>query len=400
MTYNTQDQCKDRWIPVVSSTGKPLMPCHPSRARKLVAKGKVVKKWLKGFFYIQLLDREDGDTQEVCVGVDPGSKREGFTVLSSTRTFLNINTHARDGKAIKKSIEGRVNARRARRGRNTPCRPPRFNNRFRKGWVPPSTKARWQLKLNIVKHLMRLYPVTKVAVEDVVAISVKSGYRWNNNFSPIQIGKNYFYRELGGLGLTLTQFKGIETAALRNALGLRKTSSKLAEVFSAHCVDSWVLANKVLGQRTTVDLTELVTLIPLTLTRRQLHVFNLAKGGVRRRQGSTLSLGVQKGTLCYHPKWGKCYLGGNDGDKSVSLHDYTNTKRLAKNVKLDDTQVVAHSPWRVIDSFETTTPREKRIRRLNTLCIKLAVLGVSDSRVFHALKSGTVTKNHPVGIAG
>ena len=315
MTYNTQDQCKDRWIPVVSSTGKPLMPCHPSRARKLVAKGKAVKKWLKGFFYIQLLDREDGDTQEICVGVDPGSKREGFTVLSSTRTFLNINAHARDGKAVKKAVEGRASVRRGRRNRNTPCRPPRFNNCERKDWIPPSTKTRWQLKLNIVKHLMRLYPVTQAGVEDVVAISVKSGYRWNNNFSPIQIGKNYFYKELEQLGLTLTRFKGTETAALRAALGLRKTSSKLAEVFSAHCVDSWVLANQVLGQRTTVDLTELVTLIPSVYVRRQLHVFNWAKGSVRRREGGTLSLGLQKGTLCYHPKWGKCYLGGNDGDR-------------------------------------------------------------------------------------
>jgi len=391
MTYNKQGQCKERWIPVVSSTGKALMPCHPSRARKLVAKGKAVKKWLKGFFYIQLLDREDGDTQEICVGVDPGSKREGFTVLSGTRTFLNINAHARDGKAVKKAIEKRANARKTRRSRNTPYRSPRFNNRSREDWIPPSTKARWQLKLNIVKHLMRLYPITRVAVEDVAAVSMKGGYRWNNSFSPIQTGKNYFYKELEGLGLTLTQFKGTETASLRAALGLRKTSSKLAEVFSAHCVDSWVLANQVLGQRITVDLTELVTLIPLVYARRQLHVFNWAKGGVRKRWGSTLSLGLQKGTLCYHPKWGKCYLGGSDGDKRVSLHAYSNTKRLARNVKLEDTQVVAHSPWRLLDTPAMTTHHEKRIRRLNTLCIRLATLGTSDSRVFRALKSGTPT---------
>lgn len=390
MTYATQNQCKERWVPVVSSNGKPLMPCHPSRARKLVTKGKAVKKWLKGFFYIQLLDREDGETQEVCVGVDPGSKREGFTVLSSTRTFLNINAHARDGKVIKKAVERRANARRARRGRNTPCRKPRFLNRARKGWIPPSAKAQWQLKLNIVKHLMRLYPVTQVAVEDVAAVSKKGSCCWNSNFSPIQVGKNYLYRELKNLGLEVTTFKGVETAALRTKLGLRKTSSKLAEVFSAHCVDSWVLANQLLGQRATVDLTELVTLIPLTYARRQLHVFNWTKGGVRRREGGTLSLGVQKGTLCYHPKWGKCYLGGNDGIGRATLHSFVTTRRMAQNAKLEDSLLVAHSPWRVVEIYITQTVQEKRIKRLNVLCVKLAALGVVDSRVFYSLKSGTV----------
>ena len=111
-----------RWVPVVSKTGKPLMPCHPVRARKLLTKGKAIKKFRRGFFYIQLTEREDGNTQSVVIGIDPGSKREAYTVMSPKRTFINIQTHAADGKGIKKSIEGRSNARRGRRGRNTPYR--------------------------------------------------------------------------------------------------------------------------------------------------------------------------------------------------------------------------------------------------------------------------------------
>lgn len=40
-------------VPVVSKSGKPLMPCFPSRARKLIKSGKAIPKRNKlGIFYI------------------------------------------------------------------------------------------------------------------------------------------------------------------------------------------------------------------------------------------------------------------------------------------------------------------------------------------------------------
>ncbi|HEX2243525.1 MAG TPA: RRXRR domain-containing protein, partial [Gammaproteobacteria bacterium] len=33
------------YVPVVSKTGRPLMPCHPARARELVQKGKAVRRF-------------------------------------------------------------------------------------------------------------------------------------------------------------------------------------------------------------------------------------------------------------------------------------------------------------------------------------------------------------------
>ncbi len=83
-----------QYVPVVSSTGKALMPCHPARARELVAKGRAVRRFDRGLFYIRLLDRADGDVQRIAVGIDPGSKREAFTVKSQKRTFLNIQSEA------------------------------------------------------------------------------------------------------------------------------------------------------------------------------------------------------------------------------------------------------------------------------------------------------------------
>ena len=64
------------YVPVVSKTGRPLMPCHPARARELVRKGKAVRRFNRGLFYIQLTGREDGDKQPIAVGIDPGSKKE------------------------------------------------------------------------------------------------------------------------------------------------------------------------------------------------------------------------------------------------------------------------------------------------------------------------------------
>jgi hypothetical protein len=82
------------YVPVVSSTGKPLMPCHPARARELVRKGRAVRRFDRGMFYIRLLDRADGDVQPVACGIDPGSKKEGLTVKSAAHTYLNLQADA------------------------------------------------------------------------------------------------------------------------------------------------------------------------------------------------------------------------------------------------------------------------------------------------------------------
>ena len=73
-------------VPVVSSTGKPLMPTSNLRANQLILAGKALRRFSKGVFYIRLTQRTDGDTQPVALGIDPGSKKEGFTVKSATKT--------------------------------------------------------------------------------------------------------------------------------------------------------------------------------------------------------------------------------------------------------------------------------------------------------------------------
>ena len=376
------------WVPVVSSIGKPLMPCSSRRARKLLEKGKAVKRWCRGFFYIKLTEREDGEVQEVAVGIDPGSMREGYTIMSSKRTFLNIQSHAASGKGIKKSMEGRSNARRARRFRKTPCRQPRWSNRKRsENRLPPSTKARWQLKLNILLTLSRLYPISKVAVEDVNTELKKGEKRRNGSFSPVMAGKNWLYDNISKMGYELVTYIGRETFGERNRLNLPKNPNKLSNDFFTHCVDSWVLANKALKHpHSYPEMREVMVLKPIPIVRRQLHRFNPRNGGRRSRYGETMSEGYKRGTLILHPKFGKTYLGGNNGKGKVSLHSYVTCKRLTQLAKLKDCRIVAHSPW-TVNYAKPKLPKELRIvYRKHRLCDTLIKYVTPNPRIFLELK--------------
>ena len=327
------------YVPVVSSTGKPLMPCHPARARELVRKGRAVRRFDRGMFYIRLLDRADGDVQPVACGIDPGSKKEGLTVKSAAHTYLNLQADAVTW--VKDALETRRNMRRARRFRKTPCRAPRFNRS--RGALPPSTKARWQWKLRICRWLSRLFPIETFVVEDVKA-HTRGGRRWNRSFSPLQNGKAWFYGELRKLGRVETK-QGYETKELRDAHGLKKTGRKLAEVFEAHCVDSWVLANWWTGGHTNPDNTRMMCITPLRFHRRQLHRLQPGRGGIRAPYGGTRSHGFKRGSLVKHHKYGVTYVGGCLKDR-ISLHRITDGARLCQNARPSDCEFLAFNSWR------------------------------------------------------
>ena len=327
------------YVPVVSSTGKPLMPCHPARARELVRSGKAVRRFDRGLFYIRLTDRADGEVQVVTVGIDPGSKQEGLTVKSEAHTYLNIQANAVDW--VSDHTETRRNMRRVRRYRNTPCRKNRTNRST--GGLPPSTKARWQWKLRMCRWLARVYPIDSFVVEDVCAIT-KGKRRWDKSFSPLQVGKNWFYSELGKIA-TVHLKRGWETKELRDALNLKKTSNKTAEVFEAHCVDSWVLANWWVGGHTKPDNTRILRVIPLRFHRRQLHKLQPRSGGIRSQYGGTRSHGFKRGSLVKHPKYGVTYVGGCSKDR-ISLHRITDGARLCQNARPSDCEFLAFNSWR------------------------------------------------------
>lgn len=116
-------------IPVISKTNQPLMPCKPAKARKLLRNGRANSKWSKlGIFYIQLTfdpKSELNKNQNVVIGIDPGSRFDGYAVTSKT---VNLTGMSELPSGIAYKLEIRRRMRRARRFRNTRRRECRFPN--------------------------------------------------------------------------------------------------------------------------------------------------------------------------------------------------------------------------------------------------------------------------------
>ena len=330
------------YVPVLSASGKPLMPCHPARARELVRKGRAVRRFFKGVFCIRLLDRTDGTVQPVACGIDPGSKKEGFSVKSEKATFLNVQADAVTW--VGDAVEVRRNMRRARRFRKTPCRQPRWNRAHAAGFLPPSTKARWQWKLRIAQWLAKLYPISIFVVEDIQAKTRPGRRRWNVSFSPLEVGKAWLYAELAKLAKVQLK-QGWDTKQLRDLYNLGKDRNKLAETFEAHCVDAWVLAASAVGGPRVTN-RRMVCIAPVRLHRRQLHALQPAANGFRRPYGGTRSLGFKRGALVTHPKHGLVYVGGTTRDR-ISLHMAADGKRLTQQTKPTECVLFAYNTWQV-----------------------------------------------------
>jgi len=331
------------YVPVVDSNQRPLMPTTPNRARRWIESGKATGFWKRGIFCVRLnVDPSNRNTQPIAIGIDPGSKREAYTVKSQAHTYLNILAHAVDW--VKDAVETRRNMRRTRRGRKTPCRQPRANRLVNTKRLPPSTKARLQWKLRICWWLSKMFPITAFVVEDIKAKTWKNSRKWNASFSPLEVGKFWFYDQLRQLRL-LETLSGIETKELRDSLGLKKTKNKLAEKFEAHNVDSFVLANWYTSGHTQPDNKQLLVVIPLRFHRRQLHRLEHAPGHIRSPYGGTMSLGFKRGSLVKHPKYGLTYIGGSSKGR-VSLHSVETGKRLCQNAKPQDIKFLTYNTWR------------------------------------------------------
>lgn len=332
-------------VPVLDENKHPLMPCSEKRARKLLEKGRAKPYWCKGVFCIILQDEPKSRyIQDIVVGIDPGSKWEGLTVKSEAHTLLNVQTEAKVD--VKKKIETRALARRDRRNRKTRSRRCRHNRRKDRGYIPPSTKARWDYKISLINWFRNMYPIRMVAIENIAAKTLKGAKSWNRLFSPLEIGKQYFKNAIDEEGLRLYEYKGYETAEMRKTYSLKKNDKKSKQDFYTHCVDSWCLANEVVGGHTTVDNTKTLFLKPIKRYRRKLHVQVPIKGGVRKNYGGTRSKGFERGTLVKHLKRNICLIGGTS-KKGISLNRLADNKRLTQHAKSEDIKILTNLKWNI-----------------------------------------------------
>ena len=153
------------------------MPTTETRAAMMIKSGQATPYWDNGIFSIRLNYQSKEWTQEICVGVDPGSKKEGFTVKSESHTYLNVQADAHTHTA--KKVKNRRELRRGRRSRKCPNRKNRTNRLANKERIPAGTRARWDWKLRILNWLDKLYPVTHICVEDIKASPWEGGKKWN-----------------------------------------------------------------------------------------------------------------------------------------------------------------------------------------------------------------------------
>ncbi len=324
------------FVPVKTKDGKPLMPTHPNKAGMLIKKGLATPYWSNGVFCIRLnYEPKTRQKQEICVGVDPGSKKEGFTLKSEAHTYLNIQADAHS--KVGKKVEKRRILRRGRRSRKCPNRKEKKHNLSNRDRIPAGTRARWDWKLRILQWVSKLYPVTHVCVEDIKACTIERAKKWNTSFSPLEVGKQWFYTEIRKRWQLLT-LQGWETQEIRERLGLKKSSKKLSETFEAHCVDSWCLAYHAVGGEGVVDNTDIFCISPIPIRRRELHRQNPQKGGERPRYGGTTCDGFVKNTLVKHVKHGLTRISGF-GKRGISLYSLAG-KRLCQNAKTQDFKVL------------------------------------------------------------
>ena len=156
---------------VLDKRKKPLMPCSPKRARKLMEQGRARVHKMHPFT-IRLVDRtvEESVVQEVELRIDPGSQTTGFALVRKDDEVedhvLHLSQLKHRGQQILLDLEKRSAIRRDRRSRKTWYRPRRFDNRTRpRGWIPPSLLHRVQTTMSWVRKYRALLPVSFIAFE-------------------------------------------------------------------------------------------------------------------------------------------------------------------------------------------------------------------------------------------
>lgn len=153
---------------VLDTNRKPLSPCHPSVARKLLKQGKakIFKKYPFTIILNKKVEDGKGDKQEYRLKIDYGSKNTGLAILQNNNVVWMCQIQHRTN--IKSNIDKRRAYRRRRRNKNLRYRQARFLNRKRdKGWIPPSLESRVNNIRTWVGRLQKLVPLTYISYENV-----------------------------------------------------------------------------------------------------------------------------------------------------------------------------------------------------------------------------------------
>jgi len=293
-------------VSVMSVDGKPLMPTTPKKARMMMRDGLAIPRRNKlGLFYIQMVRSVGEKVQPMAMAIDPGAKYDGVAVSSHKQVEMKAMVFLPEG--VPGKMDARRRLRRARRFRNTPRRPPRFNNRKKKKyWLSPTQRSKVECRLKVVRELCKIYPVQLIITEDIRFNHARS--RDGKYFSTVEVGKTLTYQEYKRLA-NLKLVDVSSTDVWRMKFGIEKcTEKKWEQTPETHANDAVAML---------MGVTECGEGAPpfyvwrrLQYVRRSLHRQNPQKGGVRHRFGGTANgVCLRKGDLVEAEKAGTVYLG-------------------------------------------------------------------------------------------
>ena len=171
---------------VVDATRRPLIPCRPARARRLLTQHQAAVLRRYPFTIILTTAKPEAMVVPVRLKIDPGSRTTGLSLVSERPTSTSAAPSATGqtqacasevvwagelthrGEEIHQALTKRRAIRRARRQRHTRYRAARFANRTRPaGWLPPSLESRVQHVVTWVQRLARWCPVDALSLEAV-----------------------------------------------------------------------------------------------------------------------------------------------------------------------------------------------------------------------------------------
>ncbi|KKN66715.1 hypothetical protein LCGC14_0469010 [marine sediment metagenome] len=153
------------FVYVLNQHGKPLMPCKPQKARKLLEAGKA-RVVSRVPFTIRLKYGSSGYVQPVIAGMDTGSKKVGCAAIANGEVIYQAEVTLRQD--VSKKMKQRAMYRRTRRGRKTRYRPARWSNRAsmrRAGRLAPSIQSKLESHLREKKQVEYILPVSEWKVE-------------------------------------------------------------------------------------------------------------------------------------------------------------------------------------------------------------------------------------------
>ena len=308
---------------VLSVDGKPLTPTTNARARKLMEGKQAKPVWNKfSQFGIQMLVETRKETPKTALGVDFGTKFEGYAVAVGRENNLSVMWKLPDKKKIVRKLTERRILRRARRQRNCRRRECKSDNRERLNFIAPSQAVMVQSRIKSLQELFKCYPIDTVALEDVRFNHSKK--RYGKNFSTIEIGKKRITDWIKQRAY-LQLFNVYDTQDCREEHGYKKSSSKNAEIFNSHCSDALAIAAEA-GLQHHIEAGKFIIVDDTyRYVRRRLHDTEFAKGGIRDKYSTGNFRGIRKGSMC---NFGQ--VCGGIKEKIIRTYDW-NSKRLSNN---------------------------------------------------------------------